>query len=121
MRFKILVYACMNSAFSSREIQRLCQCDIHFIWLLNGYLALSHHSVNRFRKHHLSDGVMEALFVQLIERFHAVEILKSCLVNLKQRMMEQSIPFVYEKGKRKPFYNVKWKHSKTILKNRTCI
>ena len=32
---EILVYAYMNRAFSSREIQRLCQRDIHFIWLLN--------------------------------------------------------------------------------------
>ena len=163
--FKILVYAYMNRAFSSREIQRLCQRDIHFIWLLNGYPAPSHLSINRFRKQRLSNGVMEDLFDQLIERLHALDeihfknlfidgtkieananrysfvwlksvtknesklhtkiqkllqrinemyltayqfnpiqpldVLESCLTNLKQRVMEQSIPFVYGKGKRK--------------------
>ena len=160
--FKILVYAYMNRAFSSREIQRLCQRDIHFIWLLNGYPAPSHHTINRFRKHHLSDGVMEDLFDQWIERLHALDEihfknlfidgtkieananrysfvwlksvtknesklhtkiekllqqinemylttyqfnsnqpldgLESCLMNLKQRVIEQSIEFVYGKG-----------------------
>ena len=71
--FKILVYAYMNRAFSSREIQRLCQRDIHFIWLLNGYPAPSHHTINRFRKHHLSDGILEDLFDQWIERLHALD------------------------------------------------
>ena len=71
--FKILVYAYMNRAFSSREIQRLCQRDIHFIWLLNGYPAPSHHTINRFRKHHLSDGILEDLFDQGIERLHALD------------------------------------------------
>ena len=163
--FKILVYAYMNRAFSSREIQRLCQRDIHFIWLLNGYPAPSHHTINRFRKHHLSDGVMEDLFDQWIERLHALDeihfknlfidgtkieananrysfvwlksvtknesklhtkiekllqqinemylttyqfnstqpldVLESCLMNLKQRVIEQSIEFVSGKGKRK--------------------
>lgn len=163
--FKILVYAYMNRAFSSREIQRLCQRDIHFIWLLNGYPAPSHHTINRFRKHHLSDGILEDLFDQWIERLHALDEihfknlfidgtkieananrysfvclksvtknesklhtkiekllqqinemylttyqfnstqpldgLESCLMNLKQRVIEQSIEFVYGKGKRK--------------------
>ena len=163
--FKVLVYAYMNRTFSSREIQRLCQRDIHFIWLLHGYPAPSHHTINRFRKHHLSDGVMEDLFDQWIERLHALDeihfknlfidgtkieananrysfvwlksvtkneaklhtkienllqqinemylttyqfnstqpldVLESCLMNLKQQVIEQSIEFVYGKGKRK--------------------
>ena len=163
--FKILVYAYMYRAFSSREIQRLCQRDIHFIWLLNGYPAPSHPSINRFRKQRLSNGVMEDLFDQLIERLHALDeihfknlfidgtkieananrysfvwlksvtknesklhtkiekllqqinemylttyqfnstqpldVLESCLMNLKQRVIEQSIEFVSGKGKRK--------------------
>ena len=163
--FKILVYAYMNRSFSSREIQRLCQRDIHFIWLLHGYPAPSHHTINRFRKHHLSDGVMEDLFDQWIERLHALDeihfknlfidgtkieananrysfvwlksvtkneaklhtkienllqqindsyltsysfdaknplpVLDTCLLNLKEKVIEQSIEFVYGKGKRK--------------------
>ena len=163
--FKVLVYAYMNRTFSSRDIQRLCQRDIHFIWLLHGYPAPSHHTINRFRKHHLSDGVMEDLFDQWIERLHALDeihfknlfidetkieananrysfvwlksvtkneaklhtkienllqqindsyltsysfdaknplpVLETCLLNLKEKVIEQSIEFVYGKGKRK--------------------
>ena len=33
----------------------------------------SHHTINRFRKHHLSDGVMEDLFDQFIERLHTLD------------------------------------------------
>lgn len=163
--FKILVYAYMNRSFSSRDIQRLCQRDIHFIWLLHGYPAPSHHTINRFRKHHLSDGVMEDLFDQWIERLHALDeihfknlfidgtkieananrysfvwlksvtkneaklhtkienllqqindsyltsysfdaknplpVLETCLLNLKEKVIEQSVKFVYGKGKRK--------------------
>ena len=68
--FKILVYAYMNRTFSSREIERLCQRDIHFIWLLNGYPAPSHLTINRFRKDRLINGVMEDLFDQLVERLY---------------------------------------------------
>ena len=163
--FKILIYAYMNRSFSSREIQRLCQRDIHFIWLLNGYPAPSHHTINRFRKHHLSDGVMEDLFDQFIERLHTLDeihfknlfidgtkieananrysfiwlksvtkneaklqvkiekllqqvndmylvnysfdgesplsVMESCLRMLQQKVNEQSLEFVYGKGKRK--------------------
>lgn len=65
--FKILVYAYMNRAYSSREIERLCQCDIHFLWLLQGYAPPSHNTINRFRKERLNDGVLKDLFDQLIE------------------------------------------------------
>lgn len=73
--FKILVYAYMNRTFSSREIEKLCQRDIHFLWLLSGYPAPSHNAINRFRKDRLINGVMEDLFDQLIERLsHLNEI-----------------------------------------------
>ena len=68
--FQILVYAYMNRTFSSREIEKLCQRDLHFIWLLRGYPAPSHHTINRFRKDRLINGVMEDLFDQIVERLH---------------------------------------------------
>ena len=68
--FQILVYAYMNRTFSSREIEKLCQRDLHFIWLLRGYPTPSHHTINRFRKDRLINGVMEDLFDQIVERLH---------------------------------------------------
>lgn len=65
--FKILVYAYMNRCFSSRDIERLCQRDIHFLWLLQGHKPPSHNSINRFRKDRLINGVVENLFDQFIE------------------------------------------------------
>lgn len=61
---KIMVYAYMNRTYSSRDIEQLCQRDINFIWLLNGYPAPSHHTISRFRTERLVDGVIEDLFDQ---------------------------------------------------------
>jgi transposase len=65
--FKVLVYAYMNRAYSSRDIERLCQRDINFIWLLQGHSAPSHNTIARFRSRHLVDDVIEDLFDQFIE------------------------------------------------------
>ena len=65
--FKLLVYAYMKRAYSSRDIAALCREHIHFIWLLQGYMAPSHNTMARFRSERLADGVMEDLFGQLID------------------------------------------------------
>ena len=46
---KILLYANMESIYSSRRIRTACQRDINFIWLLNGAPAPSYHEIARFR------------------------------------------------------------------------
>jgi transposase len=65
--FKILVYAYMKRAYSSRDIAALCKENINFIWLLQGYPAPSHNTIARFRSKRLAEGVMENLFGQFVE------------------------------------------------------
>ena len=49
---KILIFGCMNGAFSSRKIEQLCKRDNYFWWLLDGLkspiIARSHASARRW-------------------------------------------------------------------------
>ena len=64
---KILLYANMEGRYSSRRIQKACQRDINFIWLLNGAPAPSYHEIARFRSQRLSQCA-EGLFFQLVKK-----------------------------------------------------
>jgi len=68
---KILFYAYMEGQYSSRKIQKACERDINFMWLLAGNPAPSHKTINEFRKHRL-DGVLEKLFYQFVEILHSL-------------------------------------------------
>jgi len=63
---KIMFYAYMEGNYSSRKIQKACERDINFKWLLAGNPAPSHKTINEFRKHRLG-GVIEKLFYQFVE------------------------------------------------------
>ena len=63
---KILIYAYMEGKYSSRKIQKACERDINFMWILAGNPAPSHKTINEFRKHRL-EGVVEKLFYQFVE------------------------------------------------------
>ncbi len=65
--FKILMYANMESIYSSRRIRTACQRDINFIWLQNGAPAPSYHEIARFRSQRLPQCA-EELFFQLAEK-----------------------------------------------------
>lgn len=69
--FKILVYGYMNGIYSSRKLERACQRDINFLYLLGRDKAPDHATIARFRSERLTD-VIEDLFIQLIERLGAV-------------------------------------------------
>jgi len=68
---KIMLYAYMEERYSSRKIQKACERDINFMWLLSGNPAPSHKTINEFRKHRLSN-VVEKLFYQFVEILHNV-------------------------------------------------
>jgi transposase len=68
---KIMFYAYMEERYSSRKIQKSCERDINFMWLLAGNPAPSHKTINEFRKHRLS-GVVEKLFYRFIEILYEV-------------------------------------------------
>ena len=64
---KIVIYAAMESEYSSRNIRYACTRDINYIWLLNGEKAPSHHEIARFRSTRLSE-CYEELFYQLVQK-----------------------------------------------------
>ena len=47
--FMVLVYANLNDIHSSREIEKACEIDINFMWLLQGKKAPSYSTISRFR------------------------------------------------------------------------
>ena len=71
---KIILYANMEGIYSSRKIQRACQRDINYIWLLNGVAAPSYHEIARFRSQRLAECA-EELFFQLVEKLAGYHIM----------------------------------------------
>lgn len=69
--FKVIVYAFMEGIYSTREIEKSCQRDINFKWLLQGYPSLDHSNIARFIKDYLSD-CLEDLFYQMILLLHDI-------------------------------------------------
>lgn len=65
--FKILTYAYSQNIYSSRKIEKACNRDINFRWLLAGTKAPDHCAINRFRKQYLSDEVIDDLFYQQVK------------------------------------------------------
>ena len=65
--FKVVVYAYMNNIYSSRDIERECERNICFMYLLNGMKAPDHTTIARFQNKILT-GVMEEIFYELIEK-----------------------------------------------------
>lgn len=63
--FKIMVYGCMNSIYSSRNLEEACRRDINFMWLLQDQKVPDHNTIARFRSERL-EGVLEDLFSQLV-------------------------------------------------------
>lgn len=77
--FKILLYANMEGIYSSHAIEKACQRDINFIWLLNGAKAPNYHAICRFRKQHLRNCA-EEMFNQLVK--HLANIGEICFEHL---------------------------------------
>lgn len=63
--FKIIVFAMLEGIYSLRAIQRQCQVNIQYMWLLQGYKAPSHMTIGRFYER-LTVPVLEDLFSQFI-------------------------------------------------------
>jgi transposase len=66
---KILFYGYMEEIYSSRKMEKSCQRDINFMWLLEGQDAPSHSTLNRFRKERLGE-VIKGLFYQFVRILH---------------------------------------------------
>ena len=64
--FKIFIYAMSNGVYSTRAIQKQCEENINYMWLLQGYPAPSHMTFHRFFAR-CSLEVITNLFAQLME------------------------------------------------------
>lgn len=58
---KILLYAYMRHIYSSREIERVCRENIHFMYLPEGYPPPDHNTICRFRSKYLAGHEKELL------------------------------------------------------------
>lgn len=67
--FKILAYGGMEGKHSSRELERACNRDINYMWLLGDEKAPNHSEIARFRSQRLS-RCCEDLFYQLVKKLH---------------------------------------------------
>jgi transposase len=61
--FQVCAYGYANDTYSSRKIERACQKDIDYIWLLNGEPAPDHTTIAAFRTGVCKDAI-EDLFYQ---------------------------------------------------------
>jgi transposase len=65
--FELLVCAYMNGIYSSRDIEKSCENDIRFMWILQNETAPDHSTIARFQNEKLVN-VVEDLFYQLAEK-----------------------------------------------------
>ena len=71
--FKIIVFAMSEGIYSLRAIQRQCQVNIQYMWLLQGYKAPSHMCIGRFYER-LTVPVQEDLFAQFIHLLSELDV-----------------------------------------------
>jgi len=64
--FKVVLYGYMDELYSTRKIERACQRDINYMWLLGETPAPDHSTISRFRKDKLGE-IMESLFYQFVQ------------------------------------------------------
>lgn len=64
---KVLTYAYSQNIYSTRKIERACNRDINFKWLLAGIQAPDHCAISRFRKLYLTNEVMDDIFYQQVK------------------------------------------------------
>ena len=98
--FKILTYAYSQNIYSSRKIERACQRDINFMWLLAGQKAPDHSTIARFRTGFLAEAC-EDLFYQMVRRLaHMEELSKETIFidGTKLEACANKYTFVWKKS-----------------------
>ena len=65
--FAIIVYGYMEGIYSTRDLEKACQRDINFRWLLQGQSPPKHKSIDRFKRKRLVSCI-ENLFTQLSKK-----------------------------------------------------
>ena len=70
--FKIIVFAMLNKKYSIRDIQKECQYNVLYMWLLEGHEAPSHMTIGRFIKR-ITVPVLEDLFAQFLRKLSELD------------------------------------------------
>jgi len=109
--FKIVVYGYMNLLFSSRKIERACQRDVNFMYLLAGKPAPDHNTIARFRSKYLK-GTMKELFAQLVDLLMSageLSLLNLFIDGTKQESVANRYTYVWGKSVEKRKANLQQK------------
>lgn len=77
----------MNKLFSSRDIEKACNRDINFIWLLQGQKAPDHNTIANFRSKRL-ESCIDNLFNQLIVKLGELEEIRYKNIFIDGRKIE---------------------------------
>lgn len=83
MLLKVLVYAYLNNIYSSREIERAVQENIHFMWL-TAMQRPDHNTINRFRSSRLKP-VIKTVFSQVV-----LALAKQGIIDLQDQYIDGS-------------------------------
>lgn len=65
--FELLVCGYLNGIYSSRDIEKACENDIRFMWILQNEAAPDHSTIARFQNEKLVNAI-EDLFYQLADK-----------------------------------------------------
>lgn len=107
--FEILVFAYMNGIYSSRDIEKACENDIRFMWLLQDEPVPDHSTFARFQNERLA-GVIEELFCQLVKKLcdlGEISYKNIFIDGTKNRSQCQQIYLCLGKGGRKESTKIK--------------
>ena len=69
---KIMLYASMEGIRAPRQIQKRCERDINYIWLLDSAAAPEFNRFERFRRNHLGKCA-DTLLAQLVQKLAALD------------------------------------------------
>ncbi|MDL2234586.1 transposase, partial [Christensenellaceae bacterium OttesenSCG-928-L17] len=64
--FQLVMLGFMVEQLTTRKLENACRNDIRFMYLLGGKRAPDHSRIARFIQQHLSGGVAERLFYQMV-------------------------------------------------------
>lgn len=99
--FKIVMFAFMEFGYCTiRQIEKLCETDIRFMWILDGEEAPSHMTIDNFIKDELS-GSVEEIFTEItsvISKEMSVDMNHAYIDGTKTEANAQKYTWVWKKS-----------------------
>ena len=100
---KLLLYGYMRRIYSSRELERACRENLHFMYLLEGHPAPDHNTICRFRSRYLLGHEQELLeqMTKLLTSWGFVSMESVFIDGTKIEANANRYSFVWKKGTEK--------------------